>query len=280
MAARTRRTFLPGVRELVAPLLLVAAFLGLALFCQYFTAGLTIHLEITAAQDDILQIFWRHHDDSFQGEKSLQATLRGDELTVFRATLPMAASIDYIRLDTGIKPGTAILSKAEVAYGFNYRLDLLEWLRDFAPISTSQLRLQQQDNHLAVESQGNDPFIEVPTPIKKRDIFAWNALVLASAGIGLLLCLLFQQDLLKGAKNQGWLQISLSDGAHLVLPDLTGTNYRVGPHLSRQVIGQKTTYGVRVANLEPALVADLLHRFKQANGSAAVRFQYQRAGDI
>ncbi len=280
MAARTRRTFLPGVRELVAPLLLVAAFLGLALFCQYFTAGLTIHLEITAAQDDILQVYWRHQDDSFQGERSLQATLRGDELTVFRATLPMAVNIDYIRLDTGLKPGTAILSKAEVAYGFNSRLDLLQWLRDFGPVSTSQVRLQQQDNHLVLQSQGNDPFIEVPTPIRKRDIFTWNAPLLVAAGIGLLLCLLFQQDLLKGAKNQGWLQISLSDGAHLVVPDCAGTDYRVGPHLSRQVSGQKATYGIRVANLEPALVADLLHRFKQANGSATIRFQYQRAGDI
>ncbi|MDX9894076.1 hypothetical protein [Desulfofustis limnaeus] len=271
---------MPEVRELVAPLLLVAAFLGLALFCQYFTAGLAIHLEITAAQDDILQVFWRHHDDSFQGEKSLQTTLRGDELTVFRATLPMAVGIDYIRLDIGIKPGTAILSKAEVAYGFNYRLDLLQWLRDYAPISTSQVRLLQQDNHLVLQSQGNDPFIEIPTPIRKRDIFAWNGLVLASAGIGLLLCLLLQQDLMKGAKNQGWLQISLSDGAHLVLPDFAGTDYLVGPHMSRQVSGQETIYGVGVTNLDPALVADLLHRFKQANGSATIRFQYNRAGDI
>lgn len=256
----------------------LAVFL-LSFFCQYRTAGLGVYLEIEAEKSDVLQIYWRSADESFQEQQSWKTTIRGAGITSVSTTLPMASKIDFIRIDPGTRPAEFRIVKALLSYGDDEHLNLLDIIRTASFTTSHQLNVHSRPAGVLLEALGIDPYFEVHASIDADLILHWKRAIPSLLFACLLLYLLLHQGFLKGSKQGGILRISLPDHIALRLPPAQ-ESYRLHPRMTRSRSERLTTYGLEVTDIEPLSLAELINNFKQYNDTADIRFQYRRSGDV
>ncbi len=268
------------LRESAVLIALVLAFLVLSAVCQYYSASLPVHLEITAQHPDNVTIFWRGSDYPYAIERSWTGPIGGSHPTTIDTTLPLAVHIDFIRIDPGNRPGRVTIKTARLSAGDDHTIDLVDDLRETPATRINQLDMELRPDEIALEATGNDPFFEVRVPFGTHVILHLDRLIPILLFSCLLISLLVNQRFLRGPKNCGTLKVSLPGGNILRLPDGGAQLFRFHGRVFRHAGDQVTTYGVDVFNIEPLSVAALLDAVKRLNATADVRFHYRRSGEV
>lgn len=267
-------------RETAALIILAGAFLVLSGICQYYSAGLDVHLQIESQTPDYLTIFWRSDGEPYDIERSWIGPIGRSQHTTINTTLPMAMAIDYIRIDAGNRPGQVVFHSASLSAGNEDVLDLVDSLNKIPPNRSNHLRLNRQPNKIILEAIGNDPFFEVEVPLDARPIFDFERIIPALLLFCLLISLLTNPRFLKGPKNNGTLKLSLPNRSLLRLPEGKNQPFQLGTKIFRNPGEHATTYSIEVACIEPRAVAQLLDAVKQLNTPIDLRFDYRRSGDV
>lgn len=276
----TLSRFASFFRETAAFVFLALAFLTLSVICQYYSAGLDIHLQFEAQQSDYVTIFWRGSEESYDIERSSTAPLGRSQLTTIDTTVPITGS-DYIRIDPGNRPGRMALRTARISAGDSYSLDLIDSLRETPATQINDLFMDRRDDELVLESTGNDPFFEVHVPLESHRIFSFiNPVTPALLLSCLVISLAINLRLLRGPKNSGTLHISLPNQQLLRLPENRTQSFRLAPVIFRDHGEHVTTYRIEVDDIAPRTVAPLLDDVKRLNAAADLRFHYRRSGEV
>jgi hypothetical protein len=174
---------------------LISIVLFLIIFWSCVVIGLSpilqrptmLVLEMEAAQEEVLQVFWMKQGDGFALERSRSLLVRPME-SQYQVSLPRYGDYDTIRLDPAVRKTNMVVRSLEIVVAEKPVLSLRQYGDFNSHVSRSEgltLKMPATGNGVLIASENNDPQLIMHVRTAKILLHAYGALLFAAAGTAL-----------------------------------------------------------------------------------------------
>ncbi len=269
--------------DLLGSSIAVGIVLAFFLYLQHQTVSADLQLEVTTDRAGTLQVYWLGSEASYSEQRSCSLPMAVDRLNRLSVPLSGVNRITKLRIDPLENVGHLTITKALLQAPWIKDQDLLATIQPDNLVDIQRLKLTRSGPAIKLTALAEDPYFVIAFIEDLAISYRENVLLGGGLMVVLLICLVINRRLLKGAGQAGILQISLpatdgQDPQALPLELLAGAGLAV-PKITRKLGQGRLVYTSSFSRLSPEELLPLIAKIRRELPQALIHFQYNRAGE-